>query len=166
MTQSLEEMYLTKLLNGEVHIASELFEDVADGDEANLHIENPDDSNKAAIVYSAALHSKGESTIEIHDNFDSISPGTQISTHNALSEMVGTDESVMNAYTDSTYDATETHSFDVIGSGGAGSNSLGGQSLPPLVVIRQGTDVVFSITNDSNSSRDIAITVVFIITRN
>lgn len=164
MSQSIEETFFQKLLRGESYIVSEE-KTVASGGTFNIHVENPSDSGSRVVIYNVSVRSKGAASVHVHDNFDSITPGTQVEVHSSEAESSGTSVSPVNAYQDSSKTETNTHGHGVLGAGGGGANSLGGELRTANSVLGEGTDFVVHATNDSADSEDMTITIVFFTVR-
>lgn len=159
MTTSLDETFFQKIRDGDAYITSEL-KNVPSGGDFNIHIENPANSGYRLLMRVATVESKVEATVHVHDEFDSISTGTELKTHSSLSEQ---DSPPFNAYQDSTYTAKNKHNHSIIGSGGGTGNASGGDASATLLVIRPGDDMVLHVHNDSSNSGDMSMKIVTVL---
>lgn len=98
-----------RIVDGDGFIVPKLFTVPADGS-TNIHIRNPHE-DKVMWLAAMNLDVEGIQEFYLHDDFNSITDGSQITIQNALmdSENGGVDEGPFEAYYDSTYDAKTTY---------------------------------------------------------
>lgn len=152
-----EDFLRRKIPDGEGYVASEKTS-IGSGNSSNLHIRNPEGSNRAMWIVLINPTIKGESTFNMYDDFDSITDGTPVTLQNTnLDSENIQDSGPFEAYFDSTFTpATDSLlAGSVIGSGGSGgANSLGGAGRYPPMRVEEGRELVMQLENDSASVKD------------
>lgn len=145
------------------HIVSELYEAVSgNGGTANLHLENPTDNDRSAIIDSARVSTSQRSTIRLWDGFSSApSGGSSVDPDNLLMDSGGSsDTGTMNAATDVTFTGNNTHAVQVAG-GGQGGNALGATAQAETFIMEPDRDLVLEVTNNSSNEMEAAISIVY-----
>lgn len=146
------------IVDGDGYLIPSLMDVPANGSK-NIHIKNP---HPDKVLWFAAMTITAEGSCEfyLHDHFNSITEGTEITIQNALmnEENGGIDSGPFEAYQDSTYDAATSYPIGFTTSTGA-AKSHGVEIV--ATTMEPGREMVVEIQNqDSSSNKALFATLV------
>lgn len=154
--------FFDKALQEKAFVISEL-DTVTNSGTTNLHIRNPSSNDTTAIFTTVDVSTQFQGVAKVHENFSSITDGTSITIDNFLMDTGGAgaaDSGNMEAFKNSTFTSTDTHSQTVLGSG-VGASTVAGNTNLPLFAMEPGREIVIEITNQGSNSNDATILVSY-----
>ena len=139
-----------RIADGNAYLVPALL-NIPAGESRNVHIRNP---HTDKVMWFAAIRivAEGSNTFHIHDDFDSVTNGTEITVQNALMDEEGgaPDSGPFVAHKNSTYTSNQSYPVGFTETGGpTETNSIDIISS----AMEPNREIVFEISNTNSSSQ-------------
>lgn len=159
MANDIEEALYERQLGYRAFMVSDI-QELTDGGSITIHLNNPSDSD--VRIWVTSLHATGTNDlrVDIHHTFTSApSGGDDATVHKIILEDGGPFyQSNVEAAIGPSFTSDGMHEVGVAGGGPAGG---GGSEDHPAVVLEQGREVVFEVTNISTMTAFYGLHLVF-----
>lgn len=154
------ELLLARIAEGDAYLVAKMQDVPADGS-ANIHIRNPHE-DKVMWLGGINIFAQGDVDFWLHDHFDSISDGTEMTIQNALmdTENGSVDSGPFDAYYGSTYTVANDGSVPLGFTLSNGANSKSVDIYPSAVEPER--EVVIELDNQDSSANKSLVAVLLV----
>jgi hypothetical protein len=154
------ELLFNRIAEGNGYLVSKMQDIPSDGS-ANVHIRNPH-SDKVMWLAGISIYAQGDVDFYLHDGFDSITDGTEITIQNALMDSGGgsPDSGPFEAYYGSSYTVTTGGTVPLGFTLSNGANSKTVDVYPSAV--EPGREVVIDLENQDSQINKSLVSILLV----